>query len=353
MTAMIDRAAALFLVAALAACAPRVIPASEPVGPPALLDDHLRMADGARLPLRVWRPDAPPQAVILALHGFNDYSRAFEEPGRFWAARGIVTYAYDQRGFGDAPHHGKWAGVDTMAGDLMAAGRLVRERHPGLPLILLGVSMGGAVIMTALARAERPLSDGAVLSAPAVWSREVMPLWQRVGLYVLAHTIPFMTATGSGFGRKPSDNIEMLRKLSRDPKIIKYTRFDAIYGLVNLMDAALAAAPKLKGRVLLLYGKKEDIIPDRARRVLERNLPSGRCGLRIAEYDTGYHMLLRDLKAERVLTDVAAWIADAEAPLPSGADRRIAAGPADAKEGDGASVKLALNCAPPARTARP
>ena len=53
----------------------------------------------------------PVRAVILALHGFNDYSNAFEGPGEVWAGHGIATYAYDQRGFGAAPERGLWPGT--------------------------------------------------------------------------------------------------------------------------------------------------------------------------------------------------------------------------------------------------
>ena len=38
-------------------------------------------ADGQVLPLRKWLPKGAVKAVILALHGFNDYSNAFEGPG--------------------------------------------------------------------------------------------------------------------------------------------------------------------------------------------------------------------------------------------------------------------------------
>ena len=349
----IRAAVMLVLIAALAACTPRVFPADAPIMQPNVTGDGFRMADGAVLPYRVWRPAGRPRAAILALHGFNDYSRAFEEPGAFWAKRGIVTYAYDQRGFGDAPYPGHWAGVDTLIRDLAAAIRLVRGRHPGIPFIVLGESMGGAVIMAALASATPPRADGVILSAPAIWSRTTMPLWQRIGLAVMSHTVPGMKVSGRGLGRRPSDNIAMLRRLARDPKVIKRTRIDAVYGLVNLMDAALVAAPKLRRDTLMLYGKREEIIPDGARRALEARLPPAACNLRMVEYDSGYHMLLRDLKAERVLTDVAAWIGDRHGPLPSGAERRLAAGPAILQEGDGVGTKLALNCVAPARTARP
>ena len=46
-------------------------------------------ADGQILPLREWLPrGAESEAVILALHGFNDYGNAFEGPGEIWAEDG-------------------------------------------------------------------------------------------------------------------------------------------------------------------------------------------------------------------------------------------------------------------------
>ncbi len=113
----------------------------------------------------------------------------------------------------------------------------------------------------------------------------------------------------------------MLRALGRDPLVLKYNRIDMVYGLVDLMDAAAAAAPRLSDNVLLLFGENEDIVPRGPINALLRNLrPRSAGGPRVAVYATGYHMLLRDLQAETVLADIAAWIRDPEAPLPSGAD---------------------------------
>jgi len=357
--------AAALLFIGLAACSPRFVPPDPAQGRPALNSDHLRMTDAAVLPLRVWRPEGPVRGVILALHGFNDYSNAFDSPGRFWAKQGILTYAYDQRGFGGAPFRGRWPTVRGLTGDLGTASRLIRARHPDVPLVLLGESMGAAVVMAAMAEPVPPEADAAVLSAPAVWARETMPFWQRAGLWLFAHTVPGMKVSPRGIKRHPSDNIEMLRQLSRDPKVIKRTRVDAVYGLVNLMDAALAAAPSLPDRTLVLLGKQEDIIPSDARAALQGRLPRDPCRVRLAQYESGYHMLLRDLQAERVLRDVAAWIDDPRGALPSGAERMLAAAPAEAgalaraegadesKEGDGVKLSLALNCPASRLTARP
>ena len=110
---------------------------------------HVGTADGRRLPLRRWLATGE-VAVVLALHGFNDYGAAFAKAGAWWAERGITTYAFDQRGFGAAPEPGIWPGAELLAGDARAALALVKARHLGKPVYLLGNSMGAAVALTAL-----------------------------------------------------------------------------------------------------------------------------------------------------------------------------------------------------------
>ena len=129
------------------------------------------MEDGYRLPLSRWEAIGNTRAMVLALHGLNDYSFAFDNLDQYLAPRGITVMAYDQRGFGKTAGHGFWHGGERMSADLVIIVRLLRERHPDVPLYLLGDSMGGAVVLTALASAELDV-DGIVLVAPAVWSRD-------------------------------------------------------------------------------------------------------------------------------------------------------------------------------------
>jgi alpha-beta hydrolase superfamily lysophospholipase len=182
----------------------------------------------------------------------------------------------------------------------------------------MGESMGGAVLMRMMALADPPEVDGVVLVAPAVWGRDEMNVFMRAGLWLMAGAMPWMTATGSIAHVVPTDNHAALVRLSNDPLSIHETRFDAVRGLVNLMDAAQAAAPALHAPVLLLYGGKDDLIPPRATAATWRALPPG---ARTAFYPGGYHLLLRDKERAVVIGDVIAWITDPEAPLPSGAER--------------------------------
>ncbi|MGB8275413.1 MAG: lysophospholipase [Alphaproteobacteria bacterium] len=317
----VTRALAALAIVLAAGCAPRLQPLGEAPAPPRLDDQSFRTADGVTLPVRRFLPDGSPKAVIVALHGFNDYSNAFTDPARAWAKDGIATYAYDQRGFGETPHRGLWPGVDILASDAGAFARALRRRYPDTPLYLLGESMGGAVAMTALARDRSIPVDGVILAAPAVWARETMNPFQTGLLWIGAHTVPWLTLTGRGLHVRASDNDEMLRALSRDPLVIKETRVDTIYGLADLMDAAMDAAKDLPVPALVLYGEHDEVIPrDPVIAMLHRLPAQENPRLRVAFYSTGYHMLLRDLHADKVIADVASWIGNAGAPLPSGAD---------------------------------
>ncbi len=300
------RLAVLLVCVILAACAPVRAPLGLEHVTPMIGTDSFVTRDGLRLPLRHWDAEHP-HAVILALHGMSDYSNAFDMPAAWWAEQGITTYAYDQRSFGRSPNPGIWPGGDALRADLADGVDALRARHPGLPLFVLGESMGGAVVLTAMADGKLPKVDGVILVAPAVWSRADMPFYYNAALWLTAHTVPWMTLTGKGLKIWPSDNIEMLRKLSRDPLFQKKTRADAVWGLVNLMDDARQAPEHLKETppILFLYGANDQIIPRAPTEAVVKEL-DGRAEVHL--YPKGYHMLLRDLDGPGIWKDVAAWI---------------------------------------------
>jgi len=306
----------------LAACAtPQVQVTAAGGRTPELLAERVIMDDGYTLPLMRWQPEGVPRAVVLALHGFNDYRKAFATTGEFLAAHGILTYAYDQRGFGETAQRGLWPGTRRLQDDARFMLALLRAKHPQVPLYLLGDSMGSAVVLSLMNDMTAAPVDGVVLVAPAVWGWQAMPLWQRVSLWLGAHTMPARNVTGEGLDIMASDNIEMLHALGRDPLVIKETRIDAIYGLTDLMGNALLASPQLTTPALILYGERDEIIPRRPVCMMLDTLPVPPDGhWRLILYPEGYHMLTRDLQAEVVLADIATWLLDQHTPLPSGCE---------------------------------
>ncbi|HWM62245.1 MAG TPA: lysophospholipase [Rhizomicrobium sp.] len=296
----------------LSACAPTFAPPGDGHMIPILADDAVMARDGMRLPLRRWEAETgKPRAVIVALHGMSDYSGAFDMPAKVWAKLGITTLAYDQRGFGRSDNAGLWAGAEAMRADLDDAVMAARARHPGVPVYALGESMGGAVVLTALASSTSPAVDGVILVAPAVWSRGDMPLSYRAALFVAAHLMPGLILSNNA-GKAivrivPSDNVPMMIALGKDPLFQKRTRADTLYGLVNLMDEARTAPEHIAATppILFLYGANDQLIPAKPTQAVITALGEKAV---VKRYDHGWHMLLRDLEGETVDRDVADWV---------------------------------------------
>ena len=310
--------AALAAAVMLSACAPTVAPAGGSVRAPLLTDDRYVAADGTSLPLSVWpAANGAPTAVILALHGFGDYRKAWEDPAGSWSDAGITTYAYDQRGFGGSPTRGRWPGTDTLVDDARTVAALVRARHPGVPFDLAGESMGGAVVLVAADRGAD--SDGLILSAAAVRSRDTYGPLASAGLWFFAHTIPWMPAGPTSIDYMPTDNPQTLDKLRNDPMMLRQPRLDMAYGLVDLMDDARASAARVREPYMMMYGLADRIVPQAPVKAAIEIMPP-RADSKLAFYKNGYHLLMRDKAGPAVTADVVVWISDHEAKLPSGAD---------------------------------
>ena len=301
---------ALIFASLLTACV------SFPDAPPANVtpvfeEDVFVSIDGARLGLQRWEAESP-RAVIVALHGMNDYSHAFVGPAAWWAENAdITTYAIDQRGFGRSPEFGRWPGEETMVADLRAAIAAARNAHPDLPVYALGHSMGAGVIMAA--EAEAPLgADGLILAAPGVWGGAALPIPYRLAANIGAAFAPGKTLTGERADRQATDNIPILREMAADPLMIKETRLDAIVGVTRVMGSAYGGAGEVDATILFLMGEKDEIIP---LKVMEKTAMRLSGDVTFRRYPEGWHLLFRDLQAEKVWRDVAVWIETQDMPV--------------------------------------
>lgn len=308
----------------LAACVPTVQRAASPLAEfqgPNFNVEAQRFAsfDGAELGLSAWLPanGEEPWAVIVGLHGMNDYGNAFFPAGPWFAERGVAVYAYDARGFGRSPNRGVWGGERLMTEDLRTAVAVARRRHPNATLAVVGDSMGAATTIATFGADSSPSVDRIVLVAPAVWGWSTLPEHYALTLWIGAHTFPWRPVSPPrNVTRRivASDNTEMLRRIGRDRQMIWRTRIDAVYGLVRLMELASNRSRNLHGDVAFLYGAHDQIIPRASAERAARRLPPT---ARTAIYANGWHMLLRDRQAEVVYADILAFLQDPAAPFPS------------------------------------
>ena len=296
------------------------------------------------LPVAVWpAANGPPKAVILGLHGFGDYRKAWDEPAEIWAKAGITTYSYDQRGFGKSPTRGRWPGTEALVDDAKAIAVLLRTQYPGVPLYLAGESMGGAV---ALVAANQGIEvDGLILASAALRSRDTFGPVVSAGLWFVAHTVPWFPNGPTSIDFQPTDNPE-------DHGQAAERSDDAARGTGG--HGIRAGRPD--GRRARRGGACAPALSDAAR--AGRPHRAARTGARghrghaaQGEFQArllqdGYHLLLRDKEGKVVAQDVVAWISDHEAALPSGAEAPATRSPRSPPSGDRSAAARAPRTRP-------
>lgn len=120
-------------------------------------------------PCRVWSDvNQKPIACLLCIHGLGLQSGSYEYFGQEQSRRGLAVYAIDVRGFGawmKANGHTK-VNFDDCLADIKQTLQSIRAANPGLPIYVLGESMGGAIALRA-ASMYPDLIDGLISSVPA------------------------------------------------------------------------------------------------------------------------------------------------------------------------------------------
>ncbi len=193
--------------------------------------------EGLLLFRRAWLPELP-QRVLVLVHGFAEHSGRYEELASWFAARGCAVLAVDLRGHGRS--QGRRTHVDAFAQylddvDLLMAA--AREEHGGLPLLLLGHSMGGLIALSYL-QDRQPTIAGAVISAPAL----SVPSGPRATLARLVRRVLPKLSIAAGLD---------LAGLSRDPEVVRRYESDPLVErrlTVSLATELFGAAPRAAAR---------------------------------------------------------------------------------------------------------
>ena len=262
-------------------------------------------ASGADFTLRRRRwSEHDPQRVLVIVHGLAEHSARYEHLGRYFAARGYAVHAFDQRGHGESGGPRVHApSFDVLLDDIEAFLGLVRGEHPGLPLVLLGHSMGGLEVASLLV-SRRPQLQGAVLSGPAL---RVPSGALRLALgRVLSWVAPRMQIPS---GISPDS-------ISRDPQVVTDYMADPLIpstlsvGLgAALIDAARGLAERggeVEVPLLIVHGEADTLCDVEGSRAFHGRVNTPGSALRT--YPALRHEVFNEPERESVLADVAEWL---------------------------------------------
>lgn len=133
-----------------------------------MIEEYFRNRAGGSSLLRVWQARGIPRAALMLVHGLGEHSGRYDHLGRYLSACGIGVFSYDHQGHGRTEGRRGWVADFThFLDDLATFHSIVLDRTGGLPVVLLGHSMGGLIVTAYML--ERPLKpDLLVLSGPAI-----------------------------------------------------------------------------------------------------------------------------------------------------------------------------------------
>ena len=138
---------------------------------------------------QAWIPSHP-QRMVVGLHGAGQHSGWFEPLATRLIVHGLAVYALDLRGFGRSSGvRGHVDCFDQYLDDVDAVISRINQRHPGIPIILLGHSLGGIVAIRYAQERSAPIR-ALVVSAPALRPRMVIPPLVEAVILMMSRIAP-------------------------------------------------------------------------------------------------------------------------------------------------------------------
>ncbi len=270
-----------------------------------------------------WSNKDTSEIIILAIHGYNDYSNSFKYPAKFLNKFGIRTIAFDLQGFGKNNNRGEWYGLDFHIEDVKKRLEIIKRKNPQKKIFLMGESMGGAIVLSIANLNNNLPIDGVILVAPAVWNFTETNFFKSITMNLVSNIFPGLEISGKGWvDVKASDNLQMLKELSNDQFFIHKPNARSLYGIIRLMDLSYKNAANFlknpKYDTLLLIPVKDEIIPRKPLLKLlkdeniKKNLNNK---IKLGVYNFSYHMMLRDRQGDFISREIKEWVLDKDSIL--------------------------------------
>lgn len=269
---------------------------------------ELPAPDGVTLSTALWLPEGPPQAVVFLVHGHAEHLGRYDGVVAALLAEGYVVAGQDHRG------HGRSSGeralvmrFDDFVDDYRLLALQVQARFAGIPVAMIGHSMGGLIAAHYALRYQHDLS-ALVLSGAAFVIDEGVPSIVRNVMHLFARIFPKVPVP-----RNQSD------VLSTDPAVgdafaadpLNYhdkARLRTASEMVRAGADAIERAPTLTIPLLAMHGLADTLTsPHGTERFYER---AGSEDKTLELWSGLKHEIFNEVDGEDVIAFTRAWLAE-------------------------------------------
>ncbi|WP_449101526.1 alpha/beta hydrolase [Pseudomonas veronii] len=290
--------------------------------------------DHSRLYVNQWLPDTPPKALIMVSHGMAEHGGRYARLAEALCGAGYGVVALDQRGHGRTADEGTLGlfaeqdGWNKVVGDLASLNQHIGQQLPGVPIILLGHSMGSYIAQAYLLHHSASL-HGAILSGsnfqPVALYRAARLIARaerlRQGLRGRSALIEYLSFGSFNKAFKP--NRTAFDWLSRDPDEVDRYRHDPLCGFrctnqlwIDLLGGLqqISKASNLAqidpGLPILVIGGECDPVSEgkRLKRLAHALREAGCQNLQLNIYPQARHELFNETNRDEVTADVLTWL---------------------------------------------
>ncbi|MFE0514309.1 alpha/beta hydrolase [Streptomyces sp. NPDC058964] len=244
-------------------------------------------------------PHPGPRYVALVVHGYGEHAGRYRELAQVLTRHGAAVYGPDHIG------HGRSAGervviedFEDVVTDVHAVAGLARAAHPGLPVVLIGHSMGGLIA----ARYAQRYGDGL---AALVLSGPVIGVWELPGRLLALDEIPDTPVSPAALSRDPAVGAAY----AADPLVwhgpMKRPTLEAF---VRTLETVAKGGDTGPLPLLWLHGDDDRLVPLPGSRIGVERLSGGRPTERI--YAGARHEVFNETNRTEVFADLTGFLDD-------------------------------------------
>lgn len=251
------------------------------------------------------------KAVLVCVHGLGLHKENYQAFGERVAKDGIGVYAMDVRGFGEFQQMPGERQCDfhKCLDDVCQALALVRATHPGVPVFVMGESMGGAIAMRVTE--EHPeLVNGLISSVPGAKRYGQGKSSLAVGMKLLTGGAHAKVNVANTVVNQSTTNEELREEWMKD-KMARFTLTPAeLIQFQSFMETNEKNAGKITATpVLMVQGAQDKLVKQSDNKSILDHIP---CDDKLLVFvDGGEHLIFEEGQfKEDAIQMLYAWLND-------------------------------------------